>query len=160
MSEKMCVWRLMSAVIKNISSSFFFLQFLFEFPVLWFQGHVHIFGLLYSSSAEYRHHCGKLLPLSSFLSHLITCQKHSSPTYVNVCCTSTDGVGVQDLFNHDWAEDTSAQAEGVQREEREEWLIPLLMSKNGLQLGGIANRRLCYANPKFWIRKTDFFLLL
>lgn len=48
--------------------------------------------------------------------------------------TLTDGVGVQDLFHYDWAEDPSAEEKGPQREEREEWLIRLCMSINGLHL--------------------------
>lgn len=52
--------------------------------------------------------------------------------WIFVCYVTTGGVGVQDLFHHDWTEDTPAEAKGSQGEEREEWLIPMSMFINGL----------------------------
>lgn len=71
-----------------------------------------------------------------------------------------DGVGVQDHFHYDGAEDSPAQAKGPQREEREEWLIPLFMSKNGLHWEELGIRVSFYANPELWRRKADSFLWL
>ena len=58
--------------------------------------------------------------------HLLMC---TSP-----CSSLTDGVGVQDLFHHDWTEDTSAKEKSSPRKTREEWLSLLLMSIHGLRL--------------------------
>lgn len=101
------------------------LEVFLSVPVLWLQGHVHLIGLLNSSSSQRSHYC--------------------------------DGVGTQDLFHHDWTKDASAEEKGPQREEREDWLISLLMSIHGPHLEEF---RHISANPKFWKRKADSFLWL
>ena len=62
----------------------------------------------------------------------ILCVSHRKHLFMCLCYTLTDGVGVQDLFHHDWAEDTPAQAKGPQSEQREDWLSADIISVHGL----------------------------